>query len=70
MGIFAPRLPLRLKDADGIDLWLSGQRSPLTRSVYRRDINRLLVWTDPTLAEGECSDSRSLGKTPRDGCQT
>jgi site-specific recombinase XerD len=56
MEIIAPRLPLRLTDTDVIDLWLRRQRSPLTSSVYRRDINRLLVWTERKLAETSALD--------------
>ena len=41
----------RLADTDVIELWLCRQRSPLTRSVYRRDINRLLRSMDRELAE-------------------
>jgi site-specific recombinase XerD len=51
MEIIALRVPLRLTDGQVIDLWLSRQRSPLTRSVYRRDINRLLAATDRKMAE-------------------
>ena len=47
----APKVPLRLSDTDVIELWLNRQRSPLTRSVYLRDINRLLRSTDWKLPE-------------------
>jgi integrase/recombinase XerD len=41
----------RLADSDVIELWLCRQRSPLTRSVYQRDIGRLLRSTSRTLPE-------------------
>jgi integrase/recombinase XerD len=56
METIAPRLPLRLTDTEVIELWLRRQRSPLTGSVYRRDINRLLRSTDRTLAETSALD--------------
>lgn len=40
-----------LTDSEVIELWLCRQRSPLTRSVYRRDIGRLLRLMSRTLAE-------------------
>jgi integrase/recombinase XerD len=40
-----------LSDSEVIELWLSRQRSPLTRSVYQRDIGRLLRSTSRTLPE-------------------
>ena len=56
METIAPRVSFQLSDADAVALWLSRQRSPATRSVYRRDINRLIVWTDRTLGETRSLD--------------
>jgi integrase/recombinase XerD len=56
METISPRVPLRLTDTNVIDLWLNRQRSPLTRSVYRRDINQLLAASDCKLAEATALD--------------
>jgi site-specific recombinase XerD len=56
MEIIAPRVPLQSTDADAIDLWLSRQRSLATRSVYRRDISRLLAANERKLAETTALD--------------
>jgi integrase/recombinase XerD len=63
MEIIAPRLPLRLTDTDVIDLWLNRQRSPLTRSVYQRDVTRLLRSTDRTLSEISALDLERFAET-------
>ena len=49
METIQPRASNRLSDSEVIELWLRRQRSPLTRSVYRRDIGRLLRSTSRTL---------------------
>lgn len=41
----------RLADSDVIELWLCRQRSPLTRSVYLRDISRLVFSIRRKLAD-------------------
>ena len=45
-----------LSDHEVVELWLRRQRSPLTRSVYRRDVGRLTTWSDKTLAETDPLD--------------
>ena len=39
-----------------VELWLRRQRSPATRSVYRRDMARLGTWSDKTLPETDPLD--------------
>jgi site-specific recombinase XerD len=48
--------PARLADIDVIELWLARQRSPLTPSVYLRDIRRLLRSTARKLLETSALD--------------
>jgi len=45
-----------LTDAKVIELWAQRQRSPLTRSVYLRDIRRLLSATSLKLTETSALD--------------
>ena len=45
-----------LSDAEVVELWLRRQRSPATRSVYRRDMARLGTWSDKTLVETDPLD--------------
>ena len=45
-----------LSDSDVIGLWLRRQRSPATRSVYRRDVGRLTAWSDKILAQTDPLD--------------
>jgi hypothetical protein len=52
----------RLADADVIELWLCRQRSPLTRSVYLRDIRRLLCSTGRKLADISALDLERFAK--------
>jgi hypothetical protein len=47
-----------LADPDVIDLWLRRHRSPLTRSVYLRDIRRLMRWTGRKLGWNYPDQSR------------
>jgi site-specific recombinase XerD len=49
METIEPRPPLT--DSDVIELWLARQRSPLTRSVYLRDIRKLLAWSGRKLVD-------------------
>jgi len=51
-----PIVSKRLSDSKMIDFWLSRQRSPATRSVYKRDMARLGAWSDKTLAETDPFD--------------
>ena len=50
-----PLVSNRLNDSEVVELWLR-QRSPATRSVYRRDVGRLTTWSDKTLAETDPLD--------------
>jgi site-specific recombinase XerD len=45
-----PLIQSGLDESQIVELWLSRQRSPLTRSVYRRDLQKLTL-LDKTLAE-------------------
>jgi hypothetical protein len=56
METIKPFVSNEMDDSDVIELWLSRQRSPLTRSVYQRDINRLLAATKSALAETTALD--------------
>ena len=56
METIEPRVSTRMDDAEVIELWLRRQRSPATRSVYRRDVGRLTTWSDKTLAETDPLD--------------
>jgi integrase/recombinase XerD len=49
-------VPAGLTDAKVIDLWVQRQRSPLTRSVYQRDIRRLLRTTGLKLPKTSALD--------------
>lgn len=51
-----PLVSKGLSDVEVIDLWLRRQRSPATRSVYRRDVGRLTTWSDKTLRETDPLD--------------
>ena len=51
METIQPHAPNRSSDSEVVELWLRRQRSPATRSVYRRDIGRLLRSTSRTLPE-------------------
>jgi len=56
METINPPVSPRLTDAKVIELWLRRQRSPLTRSVYRRDIRRLLRETGLKLPKTSALD--------------
>lgn len=56
METITPQASEILSDADVTELWLNRQRSPLTRSVYRRDISRLLRSTGRALIETSALD--------------
>ena len=56
METIQPAADKGLTESGMVELWLNRQRSPLTRSVYRRDIARLLDWSDKTLAETTALD--------------
>jgi len=56
METIQPAADKGLTESGMVELWLNRQRSPLTRSVYQRDINRLLGWFDKTLAETTALD--------------
>jgi integrase/recombinase XerD len=56
METIQPAADKGLIEPEMVGLWLNRQRSLLTRSVYRRDINRLLNWSDKTLAETTALD--------------
>ena len=45
------RVSAGLTDDNVIELWLHRQPSPLTRSCYKRDINRLLKWSGKGLLQ-------------------
>src|ERR1700674_3903107 len=51
METIEPRVSTGLTDANVIELWAQRQRSPLTWSVYLRDIRRLLRSTGLKLRE-------------------
>jgi integrase/recombinase XerD len=51
-----PPVPKGLSDFEVVELWLRRQRSPATRSVYRRDVGRLTTWSDKTLLETDPLD--------------
>jgi len=56
METINPPVSPRLTDAKVIELWLRRQRSPLTRSVYRWDIRRLLRETGLKLPKTSALD--------------
>ena len=56
METIEPRFQAKPTDADVVELWLRRQRSPLTKSVYQRDIRRLLCWTGAPLADASPLD--------------
>ena len=51
-----PLVAKSLSDPEVAELWLRRQRSPATRSVYRRDVGRLTTWSDKTLTETDPLD--------------
>jgi integrase/recombinase XerD len=51
-----PLVSKGLSDVEVVELWLRRQRSPATRSVYRRDVGRLATWSDKTLLETDPLD--------------
>jgi len=60
METIEPLVSAGLTDAKVIDLWAQRQRSPLTRSVYLRDIRRLLRTTGLKLRETSALDLERL----------
>ena len=51
-----PALSKSLTDTEAIELWLRRQRCAATRSVYRRDMDRLTTTSDKTLLETDPLD--------------
>lgn len=58
-----PSDPQGVTDEEVVELWLRRQRSPLTRSVYRRDINRLLTVTRKSLPDHTPIDLERFAET-------
>jgi integrase/recombinase XerD len=56
METIEPPVSTGLTDAKVIDLWVQRQRSPLTRSVYQRDIRRLMRTTGLKLRKTSALD--------------
>ena len=56
METIQPAADKGLTESGMVELWLNRQQSPLSRSVYRRDINRLLNWSGKPLAETTALD--------------
>ena len=66
MGTSQAPAAQRVTDEEVIELWLRRQRSPLTRSVYRRDISRLLAVTRKSLPDHNPIDLERFAETLAD----
>ena len=60
METIDPQVAAGLTDANVIELWLHRQPSPLTRSVYERDIRPLRTWTGKGMGQTSGLDLESF----------